>query len=154
MSLRWRLTLVIGGVVAVMLFGASFLAYISAESELNDQVDEFLRTRSQETETGLASIADPAAALNLDAITTGTALGFRGGTFASLERADASIQLVLADGSVGRISPPALPVLDVDRELATLSTGGVSELFDREGCLLYTSPSPRDLSTSRMPSSA
>ena len=24
----------------------------------------------------------------------------------------------------------------------------------REGCLLYTSPSPRDLSTSRMPSSA
>ena len=31
------------------------------------------------------------------------------------------------------------------------------ELFTREGpsvCLLYTSPSPRDLSTSRMPSSA
>ena len=25
---------------------------------------------------------------------------------------------------------------------------------DSEGCLLYTSPSPRDLSTSRMPSSA
>ena len=25
---------------------------------------------------------------------------------------------------------------------------------DMEGCLLYTSPSPRDLSTSRMPSSA
>ena len=26
--------------------------------------------------------------------------------------------------------------------------------LDEEGCLLYTSPSPRDLSTSRMPSSA
>ena len=26
--------------------------------------------------------------------------------------------------------------------------------FDHIGCLLYTSPSPRDLSTSRMPSSA
>ena len=26
--------------------------------------------------------------------------------------------------------------------------------FDYSGCLLYTSPSPRDLSTSRMPSSA
>eukprot|EP00831_Metopus_contortus_P049298 TRINITY_DN40643_c0_g1_i1.p2 TRINITY_DN40643_c0_g1~~TRINITY_DN40643_c0_g1_i1.p2 ORF type:complete len:127 (+),score=23.36 TRINITY_DN40643_c0_g1_i1:19-399(+) len=26
--------------------------------------------------------------------------------------------------------------------------------YDRETCLLYTSPSPRDLSTSRMPSSA
>ena len=25
---------------------------------------------------------------------------------------------------------------------------------ERDGCLLYTSPSPRDLSTSRMPSSA
>ena len=28
------------------------------------------------------------------------------------------------------------------------------EAEDIEGCLLYTSPSPRDLSTSRMPSSA
>ena len=28
------------------------------------------------------------------------------------------------------------------------------ELMDENGCLLYTSPSPRDLSTSRMPSSA
>ena len=28
------------------------------------------------------------------------------------------------------------------------------EAEDRNGCLLYTSPSPRDLSTSRMPSSA
>ena len=26
--------------------------------------------------------------------------------------------------------------------------------YDEKGCLLYTSPSPRDLSTSRMPSSA
>ena len=26
--------------------------------------------------------------------------------------------------------------------------------FSNDGCLLYTSPSPRDLSTSRMPSSA
>ena len=33
--------------------------------------------------------------------------------------------------------------------------GGVSiDLPHRRGCLLYTSPSPRDLSTSRMPSSA
>ena len=28
------------------------------------------------------------------------------------------------------------------------------DLTDRDRCLLYTSPSPRDLSTSRMPSSA
>ena len=35
-------------------------------------------------------------------------------------------------------------VVDAEKRLATLATG----------CLLYTSPSPRDLSTSRMPSSA
>ena len=37
-----------------------------------------------------------------------------------------------------------------------LSDGGVEGLFIPEylACLLYTSPSPRDLSTSRMPSSA
>ena len=31
---------------------------------------------------------------------------------------------------------------------------GLYNLLDTESCLLYTSPSPRDLSTSRMPSSA
>ena len=30
----------------------------------------------------------------------------------------------------------------------------VAQLNDEDYCLLYTSPSPRDLSTSRMPSSA
>ena len=32
--------------------------------------------------------------------------------------------------------------------------GGIPCEADNKGCLLYTSPSPRDLSTSRMPSSA
>eukprot|EP00829_Urostomides_striatus_P009935 TRINITY_DN2237_c0_g1_i1.p2 TRINITY_DN2237_c0_g1~~TRINITY_DN2237_c0_g1_i1.p2 ORF type:complete len:118 (+),score=43.63 TRINITY_DN2237_c0_g1_i1:64-417(+) len=38
-----------------------------------------------------------------------------------------------------------------------LSKGGLGNLFEQywtKVCLLYTSPSPRDLSTSRMPSSA
>ena len=45
--------------------------------------------------------------------------------------------------------------LDVDEELDRL-TAHLSELRDilQRDCLLYTSPSPRDLSTSRMPSSA
>ena len=38
----------------------------------------------------------------------------------------------------------ALPILD----------HGFIRVVDYMGCLLYTSPSPRDLSTSRMPSSA
>ena len=41
---------------------------------------------------------------------------------------------------------------DLVRE-AILETQG-REYTDEEICLLYTSPSPRDLSTSRMPSSA
>ena len=35
------------------------------------------------------------------------------------------------------------------KEVVLVSSGAIVE-----GCLLYTSPSPRDLSTSRMPSSA
>ncbi len=35
-----------------------------------------------------------------------------------------------------------------------ISSGVVLSQEEAEGCLLYTSPSPRDLSTSRMPSSA
>ncbi len=131
MSLRWRLTIVIGGVVAAMLFGASFLAYISAQNELNDQVDQFLVTRSQETETGLASIADPAAALNEETIPSLTAFGFQQGSLASLERADASIQLVQADGRVLSISTPLLPVTDSDVARAGSPETASSSLVDR-----------------------
>ena len=40
---------------------------------------------------------------------------------------------------------------DLDSNLWLLARGGIVQFSD---CLLYTSPSPRDLSTSRMPSSA
>ena len=39
-------------------------------------------------------------------------------------------------------------------EFDVSADGDVIDPFVLEGCLLYTSPSPRDLSTSRMPSSA
>ena len=40
-------------------------------------------------------------------------------------------------------------------KILLLSTGGtIASKVDYRTCLLYTSPSPRDLSTSRMPSSA
>ena len=46
----------------------------------------------------------------------------------------------------------------VNPEKSFLSKNDVTEVvvpaFEGEICLLYTSPSPRDLSTSRMPSSA
>ena len=52
------------------------------------------------------------------------------------------------------------PYEKVDTESPSRSTGNENEISEavevdvRSDCLLYTSPSPRDLSTSRMPSSA
>ena len=46
----------------------------------------------------------------------------------------------------------SVPVEDINWEYALESVAGDSDLL--KICLLYTSPSPRDLSTSRMPSSA
>eukprot|EP00831_Metopus_contortus_P009735 TRINITY_DN13751_c0_g1_i1.p2 TRINITY_DN13751_c0_g1~~TRINITY_DN13751_c0_g1_i1.p2 ORF type:complete len:122 (-),score=29.79 TRINITY_DN13751_c0_g1_i1:95-460(-) len=53
-----------------------------------------------------------------------------------------------AESSLKQALPPALKAL-------LLSANGSFQLLDTYmTCLLYTSPSPRDLSTSRMPSSA
>jgi len=57
--------------------------------------------------------------------------------------------LVLIDGGLGQLhaAAEALESLEIiNQPLAAIAK--------REDCLLYTSPSPRDLSTSRMPSSA
>ena len=45
--------------------------------------------------------------------------------------------------------------LKIDQTLTQDATGTMAYIeYEAMGCLLYTSPSPRDLSTSRMPSSA
>ena len=59
-------------------------------------------------------------------------------SFARMTRTDTA-------GNIYLLADDILPYL-VD----SLDVGAVT----RNGCLLYTSPSPRDLSTSRMPSSA
>ena len=51
------------------------------------------------------------------------------------------------------IEPTALP-WNPDYLNAVQAGGADIHLLGWTGCLLYTSPSPRDLSTSRMPSSA
>ena len=51
---------------------------------------------------------------------------------------------------VGKLSLPARPT-DMSTKQACAAVGQCELMYT---CLLYTSPSPRDLSTSRMPSSA
>ena len=57
--------------------------------------------------------------------------------------------------------PDYLCTIDADPDSPTysevihrLEMPGIGDELHHMGCLLYTSPSPRDLSTSRMPSSA
>ena len=68
----------------------------------------------------------------------------------SLEAAISQIDQNFGKGSVMRLGQQQ--ALDVE----AISTGSLSLdlALGIGGCLLYTSPSPRDLSTSRMPSSA
>jgi hypothetical protein len=109
MNLRWRLTAVIGGVVALMVAGASLLAYISAESELNRQVNEFLLLRSRETEAGLDALLVSPLRNSQEA----EAIFRRGAQAGALTRADASIQLLYNDGNQALLlSGVALPVED------------------------------------------
>jgi len=55
------------------------------------------------------------------------------------------------------LNDPKVKIVEVDVDTGAYDTGhikGAIGLDWRKDCLLYTSPSPRDLSTSRMPSSA
>ena len=62
-------------------------------------------------------------------------------------------KLPVADGGEG--STDALISATQGQYFSTSVMGPMGEVIDASwGCLLYTSPSPRDLSTSRMPSSA
>ena len=72
-----------------------------------------------------------------------------------------SVDVAVSERASGSVTASIAAVLDASgyvtaRRQATVSskiTGKVVEVLI-EDCLLYTSPSPRDLSTSRMPSSA
>ena len=63
-------------------------------------------------------------------------------------------KLDAADKNVGTGMVGAPACGDVMRLQIQVSDDGVIEDAKFKTCLLYTSPSPRDLSTSRMPSSA
>ena len=59
---------------------------------------------------------------------------------------EAFVTAAAEDGIRAALLPRLRPLADIDPEEPPFEPG--------EFCLLYTSPSPRDLSTSRMPSSA
>ena len=68
-----------------------------------------------------------------------------------------SISIALADGSVfsSGCSQTLFSIQSISKVFTlTLALGKLGERVWNRVCLLYTSPSPRDLSTSRMPSSA
>ena len=108
MSLRWRLTAVIGGVVAVMVAGASLLAYVSADRELNRQVDEFLVSRSREAEASLEEVdltglqLTPRSVLELGA----------------LRRPDAGVGVLYPRGQLLTLSEPQIPPTNSDLDIA------------------------------------
>ena len=62
-----------------------------------------------------------------------------------------SVGLVFGQAVTGFVGNGEEPLVGANIVIEGTELGGVT---DAEGCLLYTSPSPRDLSTSRMPSSA
>ena len=68
------------------------------------------------------------------------------------------VRMITGAGEAMEISadenPDLLPAAQVALGALGILTEIQMQLVDRHNCLLYTSPSPRDLSTSRMPSSA
>ena len=57
---------------------------------------------------------------------------------------------IMVDGRIETALGRGVGLMDV----LTVGENNYRCILDMNGCLLYTSPSPRDLSTSRMPSSA
>ena len=66
--------------------------------------------------------------------------------------ADKSVELALREALATQFPDDDILGEEHADQLGTSGYGWVIDPID--GCLLYTSPSPRDLSTSRMPSSA
>ena len=75
--------------------------------------------------------------------------------FASNLSSSDSIDYILALGEVGNSTVPTDNSVTTAKLSSTISRGGVANIrVNPTACLLYTSPSPRDRTRSRMPSSA
>ena len=80
-------------------------------------------------------------------------------SFADESSTHTDTDLPVISGEVRKVKPKSGKITIRHEEIPNLDMPGMTMVFRADddtdiSCLLYTSPSPRDLSTSRMPSSA
>lgn len=108
MSLRWRLTILVAGIVALAIGVAALAAQFAARGELHDAVDDFLRSRSVAV---VKELRPPPRSGRPPPRDSGDPL---------LQSPDAVTQVIDRDGRVidSVAGAPELPVNDGDEELA------------------------------------
>ena len=89
---------------------------------------------------------------NFGDIVTRGSMNISGGTVSSLLQANSGSEVTISGGSLNTLAASLGSQVNLIGRVFLIDGQEIDTLV--EGCLLYTSPSPRDLSTSRMPSSA
>lgn len=123
MSLRLRLALFFGVVVAIGIGIASASAYVATERALEDEIEDFLRTRAQEVNEGVRTVAAPhndgggrrgndQPSLDEDGLPVDEVLNLFGSD------ADSIVQVLDEDGAVLGREGGNLPVSQSDLKLA------------------------------------
>ncbi len=125
MSLRLRLALLFGVVVAVGVGIASVSAYVATDDALGDEIDSFLRTRAQEINEGVRTVPSPQPEGNRRGSDEGTPRDTDGETLPVDDvldlfsfDADSIIQVINSDGEIEGSDGGRLPVSQSDVELA------------------------------------
>ena len=122
-----------------------FMEYVNSQEVL-----DFNLYLSEYDHFSFTIFADPdgdgAAIITRDNSCTVPALGAEGGSYPGYTQEN-------ADGSITRVQP-FLPYQYADDEYNAIQRTMAGHVEVIEICLLYTSPSPRDVEESRMPSSA
>ena len=130
MSIQYRLLLVYALIFSVVYFLSSLVIYILPRNQLLAQIDGDLYSLAAELMTGNTDVgADGIIRMPLPS------------DLATLQTASTFLIIVNREGKI---------------VVQSSNLVGFDQLLDPEslGCLLYTSPSPRDRTRSRMPSSA
>ena len=124
MSLRLRLALLFGVLVAVGVGIASYSSYVATEDALSDEIDDFLRTRAQEIDEGVRTVPSPQPEGN-GRRNEGTARTADGEVLPVDDvldlfafDADSIIQVINEDGEVQGSDGGVLPISQSDLDLA------------------------------------